>query len=135
MQEINLGDPWPNNALLKGHYEKIIRWFEDEEDAKGYLEKIERGEDGHFGGNRFFKAQDVLDEVKAWKEHIPVLSFGLAGMREKEKGDLCFETLILKVPEEVAKKVQSLQKEPLLELIQDPDSVEVEGDKICIWYD
>ena len=64
-----------------------------------------------------------------------MLAFGLAGMHEKEKGDLCFETLILKVPEEVAKKVQSLQKEPLLELIQDPDSVEVEGDKICIWYD
>jgi len=135
MREINYGDPYKNDEILKGKYERIVIWFENKEDARACLQEIEQEKHGRFGGNRFFTAKDVIREVEMWEKHVKVLQFGLEGTRNLSDNDLVFETLLILTTGEDAEKVRKVIENPLTWLIQEPDEVNVLGDQIRIWYD
>jgi hypothetical protein len=135
MQEENLGDPYKNDEQLKGMYERIRRWFEDTEEDRKQLDRIEKEEDDRFGGNRFDNAQDVLDEVNSWKQHIPVKRFGLEGTRNLTNGDLIFDVLIIETTQKIVQHIKQLQEDPLNHLIEEVDEVTTSDKLIMLWWD
>jgi len=138
LEEVDLGDPYEGDPELKGRIRRIIRWFENDEDARKHLLLIEKGEDGRFGGDKFETADDVFEVVQEWRNHFRIDQFGIIGTRHIIEGqsDLVFDCLVFKLDQKCAELIREKLKDPLTWLVSEPDEVVVSEDNlVTLWWD
>lgn len=133
MIEENLGDPYVD-GYMKGRYERIRRWWNiadlDSDQTHSELKDIAYQKDGRFGGNKFFKAEDVVKEVRKWIEAgLTVKRFGLEGTKNLKHNDLILETLLIETEDDLS------GFSPLLHGIH-PEEYGLDGKHISMsWWD